>query len=280
MSQITTLEYNGLKLGEVDSGYGISQLKGLDAPPISTSEQQKTEAEGSNIFAQKYDSRVLSFKVDVMGITEQEFLVYKRAFVSKYKINIDDFLIITMWNGDIRKIKARVTDGPESVYDTENVTMNSFKLEMTAENPFFLDNNSKNYSAGLPQKGGFPLPAPVPFPLGAPTGGKFTISNDGDEANFATFKIYGPCVNPTVRNATTGQGFQILTTIVEGDYIEVFRDQQGVFVYLNGITNYRRFLKGDLFRIVLGNNLIKWNASTYNATALLEATFSDAYLSA
>lgn len=279
MSQVTTIEYNGLKLGEVDSGYGISQLKGFTAPPISTSEQQKTEAQGSNIYAQKYDSRVMTFKVEVMGVTVQEYLDRAREFIRKYKINIDDFLVVTMWNGDIRKIKAKVTDGPEATYDPDNISMNVFKLELTAENPFFLDNSTKQYSTGLPVKGGFPLPAPVPFPLGAPTGGKFTIENNGDENSYAEFRIFGPCVNPTVRNATTGKSFQILATIADGDYVEIYRDQQGVFVYLNGATNYRRFLKGDLFEIVLGNNLIKWNASTYEANALLEAEFSDPFLS-
>jgi hypothetical protein len=280
VSQITTIEYNGLELGLVDSGYGISEIDGLTAPPISTSEQQKTEGQGSNIFAQKYNSRILQFRVEVMATTVDQYLQYAREFVRKYKINVDDFLTITMWNGDVRKIKAVVTDGPTAKYKPDNVTMNVFKLEMTAENPFFLDNTTKTYQTGLPVKGGFPIPAPVPFPLGAPSGGQFTISNDGDDASFAEFFIYGPVVNPTIRNATTGEEFQILNTIPDGSYVRVFRDQEGVFVYLNGSTNWRRYLIGDLFAIELGNNLIRWNASVFEADAILAANFNDAYLSA
>ena len=279
MSQVTKIEYNGLELGDVDSGYGISQIKGFAAPTASTSEQQKTENHGSNIFAQKYNSRVMGFKIEVMGVTVTEYLERAREFIRKFKINVDDYLIITMWNGDIRKIKARVTETPDAVYDPENVSMNTFKMELTAPNPFFLSNVTKTYSAALPIKGGFPIPAPVPFPLGAPSGGNFTIVNDGDEDSFAEFYIYGAAQNPTVLNTATGESFQIQNTIPEGSYVHIFRDQQGVFVYLNDTTNWRRFLKGDLFEIVQGNNLIKWNATVYEASALLEARFNDAYLS-
>lgn len=279
MSQVTKLLYNGLELGEVDSGYGISQLKGFAAPPISTSEQQKADKDGSNIFAQKYNSRVMTFKVEVMGLNSDDYLARAREFIRKYKINVDDFLVVTMWNGQLRKIKAKVTDGPETTYDPDNITMNSFKLEMTAENPFFLDNITKNFSVGLPVSGGFPIAGPLPFPLGAPTGGQFTINNAGDVGGFAEFIIRGPVQNPTVRNATTGQSFQIFNTIPAGQYVRVFRDQQGVFVYLNGVTNWRRYLKRDLFEIVPGNNLIKWNATVFEADAILEATFNDPLLS-
>lgn len=279
MSQVTTIEYNGLKLGEVDSGYGISEIKGFGAPSISTSEQQKTEAYGSNIFAQKYNSRVMTFDVEVMGITVDEYLNKAREFIKKYRIGIDDFLIITLWNGDLRKIKAKVTDGPDAVYTAENISMNKFQLELTAENPLFLDNTTQEYSAGLPVTGGFPIPAPVPFPLGSTTGGTFSIINSGDVSGFATFRIYGPVVNPNIRNVANGGEFRINTTISAGDYVDIYRDQQGVFVYLNGVSNYRRFLIGDLFEIEVGSNLIRWNASGFDADALLEATFNNPYLS-
>lgn len=280
MSQVTTIEYNGLKLGEVDSGYGISDIDGIDAPPTSTSEQQKTEHHGSNIFAQKWNSRIMTFKVEVMGVTVDDFINYRREFIKKYKIGIDDYLILTMWNGDIRKIKAVVTDGPYAKYRAENVSMNNYKLEMTAENPFFLDNTTKNFTANLPVSGGFPLPAPVPFPLGSSTGGKFTINNEGDVDGYAEFVIYSPAVNPTVRNATTGKEFQIINTIPDGSFVRVYRTQEGTFAYLNDVTNWRRYLKGDLFEIEQGNNLIKFNANTYNADAVLTASFNDPYLSA
>lgn len=280
MSQVTKIEYNGLELGDVDSGYGITELEGLAAPPISTSELQKTERSGSNIYAQKYDSRIMQFEIEVMGRNVDDYLRYARNFVKAFRINQDVNLIITMWNGDVRTILARVTDGPETTYKAENVTVATFKVELTAPNPFFLDQTPQSFTVGLPTRGGFPLPAPIPFPLGGGTGGKFSLNNRGDEAGFANFKIYGPVVNPEIRNATTGKSFQINTTITAGNYIEIYRDQEGVFVLYNGQTNYRRFLIGDLFEIVEGVNLIKWNASTYEAYAQLVCEFYNPYLSA
>ena len=105
MSQLTTITYNGLEIGEIDSGYGISRLSGFGAPEISTSEQQKADNDGSNIYAQKYNSRIMQFDIEVMGVTVNDYLAKAREFVKRFKINVDDFLVIK-WNGNLKKIKA------------------------------------------------------------------------------------------------------------------------------------------------------------------------------
>lgn len=279
MSQVTTIEYNGLEIGNVDSGYGINKIEGLMAPPIDSSIQDKTDRAGANIYAQKYGPREMRFRIEVLGSTVNDYFDKQRALINALKISQNINLIITAWNGDIRTINARVTDGPEATVEPDNVTVNTFKVEFTAPNPFFLDQNAQSFLVNLPTRGGFPIPAPVPFPLGEGTGGKFTINNAGDEASFANFKIYGPVTNPEIRNATTGESFRLNLTITAGNYVEIFRDQQGVFVLYNGITNYRRFFRGNFFEIVTGNNLIKWNASTFEASAQLECTFFNPYLS-
>lgn len=279
MSQVTTLEYNGLIAGDVNSGYGISRLEGFGAPLANTSSEPKTGGDGTNIFAQNYSSRIMQFRIETMGNNVDQYLQRARALIKAWSINKDADLIVGLWNGEKRRINARVTSGPAPIYEPDNITVNDFRVEFEAENPYFLENAAQSFSVGLPVKGGFPVAGPLPFPLGARTGGKFTINNSGDATSYARFVINGPVVNPEVRNATTGKAFRISTTIPDGSYVEVYRKQQGVFAFLNGNQNYRSFLKGEFFPIIEGNNLIKWNATTFEADASLEASFYNPYLS-
>lgn len=274
------IEYRGLNIG-VGSDYFVNNVEGLHAPAIRTSSSPLTDQDGGIIWSQKYAGRELGITGDVVGDDADSYFANLRALIQAFSVTQEDFdITITRW-GDIgatRILQGRVTMAPDPVEVTGEIDFSTFRIVMFAGNPFFLDTTTQSESTGLQESTGAPLGIPMGFPLGGVSSGTLTIVNGGDVPAFAKFIITDQVTNPTISNLTTGKSFQILDTLVAGDTVEVFRDQEGFHVEKNGSNAFSTF-SGDFFNMALGTNVIKFSSLGASVTAGLTVEFTNHYLS-
>ena len=275
------IEYNGLTIDN-NSQYRITKQDGLDGIPIRVSEDPITNKHGGNIWAQKYDMREFSFEGYLWGYDASDFMTKRRALVKAFAIlsNTDsDELRITMWDGSIKKIRAKVVQQPMIVDISGRVTQTNFRIEFKAPDPFFYADDTQELTLELESSVGFPVPMPVPSPVTGSGGNIETINNLGDVSSVASFRINGTVTNPTITNLANGQAFQIDTSLVTGEYIDVYIEQGNLYVTKNDGSNYMEYFSGVIPAIEVGNNDLMFTANEYSASASVDVTFSSKFLS-
>lgn len=274
-------EYNGFQLKH-DQGYTVFDFLGLKGPPIRFTRQDTTGRHGGHVWARLYGPRPIKITGEVWGDTAEEYFDRVSSLIDAFSLGVSNELLITRWDGIQKRIKAVTLKQPEEPEQGANVTHSPFTIELLAEDPFYLDLEDEVYTTGLGVAGGGEVPTEVPMSLSPSTGDTITITNNGNEDidNYASFKISGEVVNPTVQNLTTGEMFQINTTVDAGDFVRISITNNSLSVQLNDSQDYFQYLLGDIFEIVPGTNTIKFSASTFSGSAILEITYSNKYLTA
>jgi hypothetical protein len=278
MSNVYKLEYNGITI-DVSSQYRITKQEGLDGIPIRISEDPITNKDGGNIWNQKYAMRTMSFEGYMWGYSPSDFMTKRRALNKAFSINTENMLRVTMWDGSVKRIPAKIVEQPMIVDVSGKVDQTNFRVELKAEDPFFLADNEQEITLVLESEIGFPVPMPVPSPITGSGGNIGTINNLGDVANVARYRIKNTVTNPTVTNMANGQYFTIQTSLVDSEYIDVYIDQGNLYITKNDGSNYMEYLKGQMPEIISGNNDLMFTANEYSATAEVEVTFSSKFLS-
>jgi len=272
------ITYNGLTIDYNDPSFTATILDGVEGIPIRVSEDLLTGGHGGNIWAQKYDMRTIALEGTVKGTNIDNYFSKKNELVNAFAINDNNVLEVTMWDGTKRTITAYVIDPPMIPHRNGRITFNNYRVELKCPYPFWGDDTVQSLSVGLRDSVGFPLPAPLAMPLLGSSENILIINNQGKVEAYPTYRISNAVTNPTVTNMTNGQSFTIETTLIDGEYIDVYVDQDGAFIIKNDGSNYRELFIGEIPIMALGNNELRFTAQNYSATALLEVTFTSKYI--
>jgi len=281
-----SVTYNSLTitLGNLTTnGIEIDRISGIDGLGIRVSENVLTGQDGGIIWNRLYDMRNIVFEgwLVTADDTLDGYWDAKRALVTAFSITENTDLSITRWSetSTTRVITAKIIESPMIVENPGEVDHCRWRVELKCDDPMFGDETATDYSMALATGGGSPVAFSVPTPVGALSGGVVTINNEGDVTAYPELiKIEGLVVNPTITNATTGESFQISTTITAGNYVSIYQNQQGFFVLLNGSTSQYQYFSGDFFKLATGNNTIRFTASS-GTSALATITWRNKYLS-
>lgn len=125
----------------------------------------------------------------------------------------------------------------------------------------------------------FPMRFPVSFAGSVSLG--TTVTNAGDADTWPLLRVYGPVVNPTIQNVTTGLQLVVVGTIDADTFIQI--DPATRAVTLGGNPDLSRYAMLDrtassFWPLVPGANAIRLLAASFSGTARVELTYRDAYL--
>lgn len=273
-----TLTYNGYTI-ENNSQMVLSKLTGIDRIPVRTSSDVKTGDDGGNIWERRYDMRPILIGGHIFAEDFTTYYALRDAMTTAFSINYSGLLTITLPSGVSKSITAKVIETPIFI-EKEGETMQcEFEVMLKCEDPYWRSSTSTDYTCGLAVTGGSPVSAPVPTPLGYGDGNRIVLTNNGDVPALVTFKIENACVNPTVTRLDTSEYFQVETTLIDGDLVEVYENNTGKYCTYNSTTNYYAYLGGDIFEIPVGASTILFGATTYTATAKLTISITERFLS-
>lgn len=275
-----TITYNGLTITSDGTDYTITKASGLSGLDNRVSQIDLLSRDGGRVFDRKDSMRSIILEGIITGITEAGFFTKKAALLEAFNNKATSDLDITLWDGTNRKIPAKVVQEPQPEYIGGFTTRARFQIILRCDDPYWLDTASGSATLYLEEVIGFDLPVDLPFDIvGGGSIDTAVINNTGaiDIYPTVTINASATLTNPTITNQTTGESFQINTTLNAGDSVVVSWGTSGESVVYNGSTNYYQYLLGNLFKLQSGNNSIRFSATTYDGNSTAVVSYNIAY---
>jgi hypothetical protein len=129
---------------------------------------------------------------------------------------------------------------------------------------------------------GGPVSSPLKSPLGGtsalPTG--VLATSHGRSVAWPKLTVYGPCVNPTITNATLGRSLVLTYTLNAGEALVIDTEPRNRSVLLNGQANRYsavNFLTSQWWGIRPGINELRLGLASFGAGCRMDVEFRDTW---
>jgi hypothetical protein len=147
----------------------------------------------------------------------------------------------------------------------------TFQLVMASPDPLILsdtENNAVITPGAAAGEVGYPDPITDPITSPANVTAQQTIQNQGDQATWPRFRVYGPITNPTLLNATTGDRIDLTYTLLAGEWLDIY-PATGQILLGGTADRYSayQFATSKWWQLQSGGNDIRLLAAAYAAGA-------------
>ena len=187
----------------------VSQSEGFEAPTTRDVFIDPPEREGSLFINEIAGKRELSWR----GFIKSNIQANRRALARVCSPGGLKTLKFTLCDGTPAQIEATV-----KLVNPFSQTRHWYMVSAKAPNPYFLSQVLHSEITPITtRKGGMPIPAAIPGPIGAGGGSPFIITNAGDIFTRPTFTIEGPGQNFLVQNLDTGEKFNLDIALGTGE---------------------------------------------------------------
>lgn len=176
----------------------------------------------------------------------------------------------------VRKVALPVDELWNPVDLPEAYAIASIMLD--CPDPRIYDDTLSSVATTLPTAGGgLTFNATFNLLFGAvSTGGSIFAANLGTFPTPPTYRIDGPCTNPSIENVTSGQRLELTITLGSGEFLDIDTDARTVL--LGGTASrYSTLTRADWFDLPPGTTELKFRAVT-GTSAQLTATWRSAWL--
>lgn len=275
------ITYNGVTIGDVN--LDIVGFDGVSGVPIRIYEQELTGLDGSKIYNRLRGPRTIR----ISGVIEYNDLstYYSQRSVVLDAFDIDatdETLAITRSDGVQRSIEAKVVRMPDFVEVVGEYAYTEYTVELRAEAPnTFTDGSVITETVTLADIVGYDTGYDTGYGSTSTGGNEVTITNAGDVASRLKQVIFyansDTLQNPRLTNLTTGEFFEINTTITIDNYVRILFDQEGIYIFLNDATNYYQYFLGNYFFLNKGANTLAFTAQVFSSVAECEIQFENKY---
>lgn len=249
----------------------VSQAEGFETPTVRDVFIDPPEREGSLFIGELAGKRELSWRGLIKTNTQPNRRLLSRVCQP----------------GGLKTLQFETCDGIDvqiqatvKLVNAYSKTRSPYLITAKAPNPYFESQVLHSETTGITvQKGGTPIPAAIPAPIGEGGGTPFPIINAGDMPARPLFTIHGPGTNFTVTNIETGESFQLLTTLASNEIAiidtvsnEAVKGTQNIFGLIE------RDPVGQWIELQPGNNSIVFNALTgISGLTTLTISWRDTY---
>lgn len=249
----------------------LGKLEGWwDAPATSGQITQKVNDHGAFPGPAYYGPRVVIAEARIDGFTPADSMAVARKLLTQLEVGTFTDLEVTDEAG---ALTARVRqEGDPILIRTGNRVVVS--LSMLAPDPRRYGpehTESTGMSASL---GGFTLPITLPVATGAVSvSGAITVTNEGDMDSPPVFVVWGPTPAGATITDQTGRELYVPEAVSAGRRLVI--DVAARTALLDGVSS--RVVAGTWPMLSPGVNQFHFNASTYNANALLSLIYRSAW---
>lgn len=272
----------GLRLGAVDSSgvaWYLQTLEGWDSPEIRSEFTEREADHGSWASPVYFGSRPITLSGTVEAQSRAEL---QGAMDQLYTAAALTDTTLTVWEDTPKQATVRRSGKPLTQYLTDSKA--TWSVLVTAADPRRYSTTLQSGTTGLPVTTGgltFPITFPITFSATV-TAGQINAANLGSMDTRPVLTITGPVVAPTIAALyPDGSVKQLIYSqdLQSGDSLVIDTDTHTVTI--NGNASRRRFLSvpAGWPTIPAGGSVVyQFQSGTYNATAMLTATWRSAWM--
>jgi len=154
----------------------------------------------------------------------------------------------------------------------------TWSLQLSAPDPVRYSSEEHVDSCGLSVPGeGITFPVTFPLQFGESSGGTLVLTNNGTMVTWPVWTVTGPCVDPVIRNAATGESLRFAVTLFAGDALVV--DVGARTIHLNRVSRRQALLPGSTwFGLPPDSTGIEFDAQRTDTLATLSVSWRDAWI--
>ncbi|MEU0789154.1 phage tail protein [Amycolatopsis sp. NPDC005961] len=175
-----------------------------------------------------------------------------------------------------RSARVRLSSAIKIV-DTTPVSFD-WSVQVTAPDPLRYGEDLHVETCGLPRPApGMTFPVRFPLVFGRGEGGTLALANSGTATVRPVWTITGPCVQPAIRNDSTGERMAFSLSLAEGDVLTV--DSAARTVFLGEASRRATLLpRSAWFGLPPGSTAVGFEAFDNTATGRLTVRWHDAWI--
>jgi len=268
------------------SPYFLYNLNGFGGLINNVSFESSPNQRGSTYLGVDINERYLSFVIVIFGVNAIDMEQKKREVIKLFNPTLGQG-ILTYNNGDIeKKIDVAIDAGPTMPSGELNGNPKNIRMliSLLANQPFFEDlaETVIQLADVIPL---FEFPLNLPTDLGELSLDTIMITNTGDTKTPIRVEIPEGVEDPVLTNETTGEFIKVNTTIPAGKTMIITTDFDNKRVVFRDNTtgaevNASQYVdfESDYFELVVGNNQLKFEATSGESTAILSIYYSKRYV--
>ncbi len=274
-------------IGNLTEDILLSHVEGLGHPGASSQKSQGVVQDGCNAEDALLENRVIKLETTIRTQNREKLYelrrkIYRIINPKTYNKNTDKRgELLIYYTNDYKKyrIYARVeesVDFKERKHHHDKAT-----ISFLCTDPYWLD--EEDTLADIKSvRGGFKFPLRLPTTFANVSFYK-NVVNKGDVEAPVEIEYIGPATNPRITNETTGEFIQVNMEISEREklVINTAEGQETVnLITPNGIKDvYNNIdLNSTFFKLILGENLIKYSSDVEGAKDRVSIIFSNKYV--
>lgn len=283
------LESPGLDAFSLDGVEGfLASTLDLGFPAVRSSRRPRTDVEGEIDTTRLFGARAVSITGTITPKpdgtlnrqeVEDRFLAFMRPDRSSYlvyRLELD---------GEERRLLVRPDQFGAPITHPSSVKVAvGFRAPDGIQESAELEGETVDAVAADEPGISFPLVFPFSWPASTPAG-TVIVTNRGNVRAWPVLRLYGPCSNPRIENATIGAALEFTAggglELAAGDYLEV--DTRERTIRLNGLAaqtrhNRLNFDDSEWWPLDPGDNLLRYFPEVFAPGALAEIDFRSAFL--
>ena len=256
-------------------------VSGLESPDQRVDSYNNPGADGQTVANILHGGRLITLEGRIRGDDEATYRSNRAAFhqlVGANRTTLGQYsprtLKLTDSTGDDYRLNCVV----QSLKNPDELpTTSVWQLQLLATDFRIYAETENTSTITLPISGGLTLPATLPATFGASSGGSATITNSGTVATPPVVRFYGPMINPSLTNATTGQTMGVSLTLVTGDVITIDMAARTIIQGTNTNRMSAKTTSSKFWSLAPGENLMSLTATSFDS-GYATITWRSAYI--
>lgn len=265
----------------------LSHIEGLGHPGSTSQKSQGVVQDGCDVEDALLDTRQIKMEVTIRTknrtkLYELRRKIYRIINPKTYNSQTNKRgELLLYYTNDFKKyrIYARVEDGVD--FNQRKKNHDKATLSFLCADPYWLDEKD-TFEDIKSIKGGLKFRLSLPNKFATTTFYK-NINNVGDVETPVQVEYEGPATNPKITNETTGEYIQVNMEIAEKEKLIINTAEGQETVNLVTPHEVRDVynnidLNSTFFKLIIGNNLIKYSSDAEGAKDRVSITYSNKYV--
>lgn len=264
--------------------YLVTKLEGVGAAPGNIQTQKSPYQDGVTYIDTTLESRQITIEGAILQRNPEQIFRFRQELLSVLNPKLGKGILTYEYDGGSKQIECVVDDAPVFP-DKQQGVYQRFLINLLCPNPFWLDTfieseEMADWLGGL----AFTLMLPTMF-AGRSTRLNKVIQNKGDVETPLTFEFPGPCLNPKVINADTGEFIKVNRYLAANEKLIItteFGNKRVTLQNLDDGTTQNAFnfidINSSFFQLQPGDNQLSYDADQGKETAKVVIRWRNRYL--